>query len=42
MTDSLLDITVLTAHGAETTLREHAGKVLLIVNVGSRCGLSPQ
>jgi glutathione peroxidase len=42
MTDSLLDITVLTADGAETTLREHAGKVLLIVNVASRCGLSSQ
>jgi glutathione peroxidase len=42
MTDSLLDITVLTADGAETSLREHAGKVLLIVNVASRCGLSSQ
>jgi glutathione peroxidase len=42
MTDSLLDIPVLTADGAETTLKEHAGKVLLIVNVASRCGLSPQ
>ena len=42
MTDSLLDITVLTADGTPTTLREHAGKVLLVVNVASRCGLSPQ
>ena len=42
MTDSLLDITVLTADGTATTLQEHAGKVLLVVNVASRCGLSPQ
>ncbi len=39
---TLLDIPVVTADGRETTLREHAGKVLLIVNVASRCGLSPQ
>ncbi len=42
MTDSLLDIQLRTADGGETTLREHAGKVMLIVNVASRCGLSPQ
>ena len=28
--------------GEDTTLAEHAGKALLIVNVASRCGLTPQ
>ena len=41
MTD-LLTIPVVTADGKETTLAEHKGKVLLIVNVASRCGLAPQ
>ncbi|MEY4313102.1 MAG: hypothetical protein RLZZ319_611 [Actinomycetota bacterium] len=39
---TLLDVPVVTADGRTTTLREHEGKVLLIVNVASRCGLSPQ
>lgn len=39
---NLWEIPVRTADGKETTLSEHAGKVLLIVNVASRCGLSPQ
>ena len=41
MTD-IFEIPVTTLKGAETTLSEYRGKVLLIVNVASRCGLSPQ
>ena len=40
--DSLLEIPATTIRGETTTLAEHAGKVLLIVNVASRCGLAPQ
>ncbi len=42
MTTSLWDIPVVTADGQSTTLAEHKGKVMLIVNVASRCGLAPQ
>lgn len=38
----LLDTEVTTITGGTTTLAEHAGKVLLVVNVASRCGLTPQ
>ncbi len=41
MSDSIHDIPVTTIDGRATTLREHAGKVLLIVNVASKCGLTP-
>src|SRR5918995_1157359 len=36
------DIPFTTADGGQTSLADHAGKVLLIVNVASRCGLAPQ
>jgi glutathione peroxidase len=31
-----------TATGEQQTLADHAGQVLLVVNVASRCGLTPQ
>lgn len=39
---TLNDIHLTTINGADTSLAEYAGKVLLIVNVASRCGLAPQ
>ena len=43
MTDtSLTDIAVTTLDGRETTLGELAGTVTLVVNVASKCGLTPQ
>ena len=39
---SLYDIALTTLEGEPTTLRDHAGKALLIVNVASKCGLTPQ
>ncbi|URN12479.1 glutathione peroxidase [Streptomyces radiopugnans] len=39
---SLYDIPLRTLTGEPTTLGEHRGKVLLIVNVASKCGLTPQ
>lgn len=39
---SIWDVPVVTADGATTDLSEHRGKVVLIVNVASRCGLAPQ
>src|SRR3712207_1159226 len=38
----LNDIPVTTIDGEQTTLAPHADKVKLIVNVASRCGLTPQ
>src|SRR3954467_450481 len=39
---SLTDIPLTTIDGASTSLAEYSGKVLLVVNVASRCGLAPQ
>jgi glutathione peroxidase len=42
MTAPLYEIPVRSIDGAETSLGEHEGSVLLIVNVASKCGLTPQ
>jgi glutathione peroxidase len=39
---SLYDIPLKNIDGKETSLKPYAGKVLLIVNVASRCGNTPQ
>ena len=39
---SLYDVPLRTLSGEPTTLAEHKGKALLIVNVASKCGLTPQ
>ena len=37
---TLYEIPVKKANGEEVTLREHKGKVLIIVNTATQCGLS--
>jgi glutathione peroxidase len=39
---SIHEIPVRTLEGAPTTLEAHRGEAMLIVNVASRCGLTPQ
>lgn len=39
---SLYDIPLRTLQGEETSLAEHKGKAILLVNVASKCGLTPQ
>ena len=43
MTDkSLTDIALTTLDGKPTSLAEFAGQAVLVVNVASKCGLTPQ
>lgn len=39
---AIFDTPIQRLSGEDSTLREHAGKALLIVNVASKCGLTPQ
>ena len=41
-TDSVLDIKVKDIDGKDTSLNAYKGKVMLVVNVASKCGLTPQ
>jgi glutathione peroxidase len=42
MTASVMDIPVARIDGAPATLGDFGGEVLLVVNVASKCGLTPQ
>jgi len=39
---SVLDIPVRTIDGEQSSLGQYAGKAMLVVNVASKCGLTPQ
>lgn len=42
MAEKLLDIPLTRIDGTTTTLGDYAGKVVLVVNVASECGFTPQ
>ena len=42
MSTPLVDIPLTTLDGQPTSVAEHAGKAVLVVNVASKCGLTPQ
>ncbi len=40
--NTIYDFTAKTLDGADTSLRDYAGRVLLVVNTASKCGFTPQ
>ena len=42
MASSIYDVPVRKITGSDASLAEHRGKVVLVVNVASKCGLTPQ